>query len=496
MVHHFNSLLDSGCTRHVVRDRALFRDYAQMPVSLSVGTATCGPLDALGSGDVEFHYPFGDRCIIFTLHGCLYAPTAPVNLLSVRVLMARGLSCLFSNGGITKVSYPDSHLNLPGLTFSPTVVNHLSYLLLDFIPPVASSAPVHFPPWVSRKLSPPVPGSVQIPSSQVSFPSSPLSSRSQPKSPPKKTPSFSNPNYLVIDTTLPSHIFNDRSLFTTYTPGSKVHRTAFGHDTFIEGTGEVNIRVLVAGQYICFRMQNCWHVPSSPHHFLSCSAAVSLGHQVMIAGRSPRLIYSPKRRLDKPTLPKYIPFTSLHGFLVLEFSIPSPTHVPIPSQPASPGTQSTTIAPTFLSLQASYHPFAGLAFDRNHLPTNVMPDTSTRVGVAGVLRGGAHASSSAASALVGFDACSRLDDDANQDVMSHGGADAQLLMPVDVTVDGPGIVDEDAGDHSSLDSFDTGSLLFRASTRYHHHYFPSSCASSLSSNLNWHTNTTCFSQSS
>jgi hypothetical protein len=64
MVDSFNTLLDSGCTRHVIRDRALFCDYAEK--SFPVDTATCGSLDALGSGDVEFHYLFRDRYVIFT----------------------------------------------------------------------------------------------------------------------------------------------------------------------------------------------------------------------------------------------------------------------------------------------------------------------------------------------------------------------------------------------------------------------------------------------
>ena len=78
MANSFNALLDSGCTHHVVRDWALFHDFAEK--SVSVSTATYGSLDALGSGDVEFRYPFGDRNVIFTLCDCLYAPTAPVNL--------------------------------------------------------------------------------------------------------------------------------------------------------------------------------------------------------------------------------------------------------------------------------------------------------------------------------------------------------------------------------------------------------------------------------
>ena len=107
MVNSFNTLLDSGCTHHVVWDRALFRDYVEE--SISVGTDNCGFLDALGRGDMDFRYPFGDLNVIFTLRGCLYAPTAPINLLSVGVLVERGMTCLFSPGGITKVFYPDHH---------------------------------------------------------------------------------------------------------------------------------------------------------------------------------------------------------------------------------------------------------------------------------------------------------------------------------------------------------------------------------------------------
>jgi hypothetical protein len=70
----FNALLDSGCTHHIIRDRALFRNFAAK--SISIGTANCGSLDATGSGDVEFRYPFGDRFVTFTLRGCLYAPAA------------------------------------------------------------------------------------------------------------------------------------------------------------------------------------------------------------------------------------------------------------------------------------------------------------------------------------------------------------------------------------------------------------------------------------
>ena len=111
MVSLYNALLDSGCTHHIIRDRTLFRSYVAN--AISVGTANCGSLEALGSGDVEFRYPFGDRYITFTLRGCLYAPTAPINLLSVGALVERGMSCLFSPGGLTRLSYPDDHSQFP-----------------------------------------------------------------------------------------------------------------------------------------------------------------------------------------------------------------------------------------------------------------------------------------------------------------------------------------------------------------------------------------------
>ena len=102
-------------------------------------------------------------------------------------------------------------------------------------------------------------------------------------------------------------------------------------------------------------MRNCWHVSTSPHHFLSCSTAVSLGHQVVIAGKSPRMVFSHKRRLVEPHLPKYIPFTQVDSFVVLKFDIPA-------QESLSPWPDPATTHSVF-TLQASYpsHPFASLA---------------------------------------------------------------------------------------------------------------------------------------
>ena len=68
--------------------------------------------------------------------------------MSVGALVEHGMSCL-SPGGITKIFFPDDHSTLPGLTFSATVTNRLSFLHLLFLSPVAPSVPLAVPAVVS-----------------------------------------------------------------------------------------------------------------------------------------------------------------------------------------------------------------------------------------------------------------------------------------------------------------------------------------------------------
>ena len=142
-------------------------------------------------------------------------------------------------------------------------------------------------------------------------PRSPVScpSGKPPKTKPPRVPHHPHSSYLVVDTTLPSHVFSDCSLFTTYVPLRRLHHTVFGTDIVVEGIGDVEVRIIVNGTSILFRLRDSWHVPSSSHHFLSASRAISLGNQIMIAGRSPRLIFSHNKHLVQPDLPKYMPFT-------------------------------------------------------------------------------------------------------------------------------------------------------------------------------------------
>ena len=184
-----------SCFRIYSIHSSLFHDYADLERSISIGTATCGSLEALGSGDVEFRYPFGDIHVIFTLRDCLYAPMAPTNLLSVGTLVERGMSCLFSPGGVMRAFYPADHSKILNLTFSATVVNCLSFFFLDFIPPqaVASSVPVAFSARVSPLVTVAVSPSQSLPSSSCS-----QASRRQSISLPRKKLPFPNPHYLII----------------------------------------------------------------------------------------------------------------------------------------------------------------------------------------------------------------------------------------------------------------------------------------------------------
>jgi len=78
----YNSILNSGCTNHIIWDRSLFWTY-HTSLATPVKTANCGILETLAKGDVKFHVKCGSTTVVFVLHNCLHAPSAPINLLSV-----------------------------------------------------------------------------------------------------------------------------------------------------------------------------------------------------------------------------------------------------------------------------------------------------------------------------------------------------------------------------------------------------------------------------
>ena len=147
----YNSVLDSGCTHHIFRERDIFWTYDPSQAT-QVKTANCGFLPTLARGSVRFRVTSGTRTVVFILKDCLHAPDAPINLISVGALTEKGATLTFAPNQTT-ISFPPSHPLLPDFSFIAFPFRRLSFLNCDFVPPSASSLPVSpFPP-VSSFLS-------------------------------------------------------------------------------------------------------------------------------------------------------------------------------------------------------------------------------------------------------------------------------------------------------------------------------------------------------
>jgi hypothetical protein len=140
----YNSALDSACTNHIFRDRAIFHTY-DVDGAVSVKTANCGLLATLAIGDVKIKLTIGDQTIIWTLRNCLHAPDVPINLLSVGALQEHHMSITFSFQKTT-ISFPPDHPRLSGLSFDAHVTRRLSLLDLDFLLPPSVPVTLHLFP--------------------------------------------------------------------------------------------------------------------------------------------------------------------------------------------------------------------------------------------------------------------------------------------------------------------------------------------------------------
>ncbi len=85
----YNSVLDSGCTNHIICDKCFFWSLSTTDV-VPMKTANCGTLETLARGDVKFRIVVGSKSFIWTLRDCLYAPSAAVNLILVGALQDAG----------------------------------------------------------------------------------------------------------------------------------------------------------------------------------------------------------------------------------------------------------------------------------------------------------------------------------------------------------------------------------------------------------------------
>jgi hypothetical protein len=120
----YNSVLDSGCTDHIFHNCEYFQDY-DVSKAVSIGTANSSSLEAHSGGNVCFSVPYIDKLgepanVVITLRDCLYAPNAPINLISVGSLNENGLK-IFNPGTSTDISLLLDDSEVPGFTFNGMV---------------------------------------------------------------------------------------------------------------------------------------------------------------------------------------------------------------------------------------------------------------------------------------------------------------------------------------------------------------------------------------
>jgi hypothetical protein len=155
ITNSFNTILDSGCTNHIIRDRALFWTYNE-DQAVPVKTANCGILNTLARGDVKFRVSFGQQQIILTLRDCLHAPDAPLNLLSVGAMQEKRMRIHF-NEEETIIHFPSDHPVLSRHSINAVVFRRLSFLQCDFLPielPLSDGSELAFPTFAKVELTP------------------------------------------------------------------------------------------------------------------------------------------------------------------------------------------------------------------------------------------------------------------------------------------------------------------------------------------------------
>ena len=148
----FNTILDSGCTNHIIQDRCFFWTYHPEQAT-PVGTANCGILNTLGCGEARFTVLVDGRLHTICLRDCLHAPDMPINLISIGAMAEWDFKVNFEKGCMS-VHLPWSSSSVTLLTFLATVVNRLSFLHCDFILPPPTSSLLPFLP--SAVLAAPV----------------------------------------------------------------------------------------------------------------------------------------------------------------------------------------------------------------------------------------------------------------------------------------------------------------------------------------------------
>ncbi|KAG6887364.1 hypothetical protein C0992_012644 [Termitomyces sp. T32_za158] len=129
----FNSILNSGCTTHLIKDKACFWTY-DTSLAVLVGTANCGTLTTLVHGEICFRIHVDGKTVTIKLQDCLHVPDIPINLLSVGTMVEKDMKLLFEREATT-IFFPPSVKELLGTSLRDQTYNKLFFLHCDFIIP-------------------------------------------------------------------------------------------------------------------------------------------------------------------------------------------------------------------------------------------------------------------------------------------------------------------------------------------------------------------------
>lgn len=136
----FASILDSGTSSHLLKDRSVFWTY-KTTQARSMRTANHGILQTKASGDCLVRFTLKGVTTTVKLRDCLHAPSAYVNLLSVGRMTAVGskVACSMDDGKFAIAQrYPDgSRKNI----YEGEQSNNLFFVDLEFLYPPCQQPP-------------------------------------------------------------------------------------------------------------------------------------------------------------------------------------------------------------------------------------------------------------------------------------------------------------------------------------------------------------------
>lgn len=128
----FTTILDSGATSHLIKDRGYFIDFVKEDCP-PVKTANQGMLRTSGCGSCVVEIALGKDTYCLILKECLHAPGALLNLLSVGHMLNHGWGCEFK--ALLALPFVFCHIVGRFLDLCLSWICNLCYLPICFLHP-------------------------------------------------------------------------------------------------------------------------------------------------------------------------------------------------------------------------------------------------------------------------------------------------------------------------------------------------------------------------